>query len=180
MCAALFVGSYGPIRRCNASDKIRPCPSITTIQVAPLPATANIFLVGLMGAGKTSVGRMLAQTHEQGIPMTPTPKSKKSPASRSPSFLKLKVNPDSGHAKRKVIDQLTAMNGIVLATGGGAVISAGKPHATEESRPGNLSARRSGGSLAAHASRSQPSFAADGGPTGETAHPARTARSALS
>lgn len=82
----------------------------------------NVFLVGLMGAGKTTVGRLLARRlklrfydsdHEierrcgVGIPVI------------------FEIEGEAGFRAREemAIAELTALQGIVLATGGGAVVS---------------------------------------------------------
>ncbi len=83
----------------------------------------NIFLIGPMGAGKTTVGRQLAKglgidfydsDHEieartgAGIPLI------------------FEYEGEQGFRKREcsMIDELTRMDGIVLATGGGAILGA--------------------------------------------------------
>ncbi len=82
----------------------------------------NIFLVGLMGAGKTSVGRMLARRMNMEFLDADTEVEKLTGVKIPVIF---EIEGESGFRAReeKMIDQLTAMNGIVLATGGGAVIS---------------------------------------------------------
>lgn len=82
---------------------------------------ANIFLVGPMGAGKSAVGRQLARAmhldfldsddeieHRTGVDI---------------SFIFEKEG-EQGFRKRevKVIDELSQRQGIVLATGGGAIL----------------------------------------------------------
>lgn len=82
----------------------------------------NIYLVGLMGAGKTTVGRHLARRlgrpffdsdHEivqrNGVPI--------------PTIFE--IEGEEGFRKREsqVIDELSARSGIVMATGGGAVLN---------------------------------------------------------
>lgn len=84
-------------------------------------AQTNIYLVGLMGAGKTTVGRQLAKKlgrpffdsdHEiverTGVPI--------------PTIFE--IEGESGFRKREsqTINELTATQGIVMATGGGAVL----------------------------------------------------------
>ena len=82
----------------------------------------NIFLVGLMGAGKTSVGRMLAQRLDMKF-FDADAEIERITGVKIPVIFE--IEGESGFRSRedKMIEQLTAMNGIVLATGGGAVIS---------------------------------------------------------
>jgi shikimate kinase len=85
--------------------------------------TANIFLVGMPGAGKTTIGRQLARRYDKrfvdadheieartgvGIPLI------------------FEIEGESGFRRREaaMIDELTREAGVVLATGGGAVLSA--------------------------------------------------------
>jgi len=84
---------------------------------------ANIFLVGMMGAGKTTAGRLLARRlgrhfidtdHEiearcgVGIPLI------------------FEIEGEAGFREReaRAIEELTAQDDVVLATGGGAVLRA--------------------------------------------------------
>lgn len=82
----------------------------------------NIFLVGLMGAGKTSIGRMLARRMNKDFLDADTEVEKVTGVKIPVIF---EIEGESGFRAReeKMIEQLTAMDGIVLATGGGAVIS---------------------------------------------------------
>ncbi|MDH4151030.1 MAG: shikimate kinase [Betaproteobacteria bacterium] len=82
----------------------------------------NIFLVGLMGAGKTSVGRMLAK--RMGTDFYDTDVEVESATGVKIPVI-FDIEGESGFRAReeKMIEKLTAMHGIVLATGGGAVLS---------------------------------------------------------
>lgn len=87
-----------------------------------MEASRNIYLVGLMGAGKTTVGRQLARRlgrdfldsdHEiverTGVPVSTI----------------FEIEGEEGFRRREAqaIAELTAMPGIVLATGGGVVLN---------------------------------------------------------
>jgi len=85
--------------------------------------TNNIFLVGLMGAGKTTIGRQLAkrlhlQFHD----------SDRELEQRTGATIPLifEIEGETGFRVReeRMIDELTRLDGVVLATGGGAVLSA--------------------------------------------------------
>lgn len=85
-------------------------------------ANLNIYLVGLMGAGKTTVGRQLAKRlsrpffdsdHEiverTGVPI--------------PTIFEIEGEAGFRRREAATIQELTDQNGIILATGGGAVLS---------------------------------------------------------
>ena len=83
----------------------------------------NIFFVGLMGAGKTTVGKHLAKSLEMDFYDTDQEIEKRTGV-RIPTIFEMEG--EAGFRKREVlmIDELTQMPNIVLATGGGAVLSA--------------------------------------------------------
>ena len=82
----------------------------------------NIFFVGLMGAGKTTVGKQLAKSLEMDFYDTDLEIEKRSGVRISTIF---EMEGESGFRKREaaMIDELSQMQNIVLATGGGAVIN---------------------------------------------------------
>lgn len=82
----------------------------------------NIFLVGLMGAGKTSVGRMLARRLNKTF-YDADHEIERVTGVRIP--LIFEIEGESGFREResKLLAELVKEQNIVLATGGGAVIS---------------------------------------------------------
>jgi shikimate kinase len=83
----------------------------------------NIFLIGLMGAGKTTIGRHLARSlgceffdsdHE----------IERRTGADIPWIFDIEGEQGFRERERVVIDDLTQRQGIVLATGGGAVLDA--------------------------------------------------------
>ena len=83
----------------------------------------NLFLVGMMGAGKTTLGRQLARRlskrfvdadHELearlGVPI--------------PTIFEIEGEPGFRDREEAMIDELSRLTNIVLATGGGAVMRA--------------------------------------------------------
>jgi shikimate kinase len=82
----------------------------------------NIFLVGLMGAGKTTIGRMLAK-HLHKTFYDSDHEIERRTGVKIP--LIFEVEGESGFRKREtaVIDELVHKENIVLATGGGAVLA---------------------------------------------------------
>ena len=83
----------------------------------------NLFLVGPMGAGKSAVGRQLARlTH---LEFVDSDEEIESRTGVDIPFIFEKEG-EAGFRKRecKVIDELSAREGIVMATGGGAIVDA--------------------------------------------------------
>jgi shikimate kinase len=82
----------------------------------------NIYLVGLMGAGKTTVGRQLARrlgrdfldSDHEIVERTGVPVS---------TIFEIEGEEGFRRRERQAIAELAAMPGIVLATGGGAVLN---------------------------------------------------------
>ena len=83
----------------------------------------NLFLIGPMGAGKSAVGRQLARMLHLDFVDSDEEIEKRTGVDIAFIFEK---EGESGFRQRevKVIDELSQMDGIVLATGGGAVIDA--------------------------------------------------------
>ncbi len=83
--------------------------------------TSNIFLVGPMGAGKSTVGRQLAKTLGRKFYDSDKEIEKRTGVSISWIF---EMEGEEGFRQRehKILDELTKLNNIVLATGGGAVL----------------------------------------------------------
>ena len=83
----------------------------------------NIFLIGPMGAGKSTIGRQLAQELHMEFYDTDQEIEKRTGADIAWVF---DIEGEEGFRKREesVIEELTELQGIVLATGGGSVKSA--------------------------------------------------------
>ena len=81
----------------------------------------NVFLVGLMGVGKTTVGRYLADA--LGLPFYDSDQVIEDRAGAHIPWI-FDIEGESGFRDREtaVVEELTALHGIVLATGGGAVL----------------------------------------------------------
>nr|WP_314544242.1 bifunctional shikimate kinase/3-dehydroquinate synthase AroKB [uncultured Massilia sp.] len=82
----------------------------------------NIFLVGLMGAGKTTIGRLLARRLNMTFIDSDHEIEARTGAS-IPWIFEIEGEPSFRRREADVIRDLTAQNGIVLATGGGAVLN---------------------------------------------------------
>ncbi|AKJ69861.1 shikimate kinase [Pandoraea thiooxydans] len=83
----------------------------------------NVFFVGLMGAGKTTVGRWVAR--RLGRPFFDSDHEIEAKTGvRIPVIFEHEGEAGFRVREAQVIDELTQCNGIVLATGGGAVLKA--------------------------------------------------------
>ena len=82
----------------------------------------NIFLVGPMGAGKTTIGRLLAK--ELGMEFVDSDHEIEARTGADIPWI-FDVEGEAGFRVReqKVIEELTQRRGIVLSTGGGAVLN---------------------------------------------------------
>ncbi len=84
---------------------------------------SNIFLVGLMGAGKTTVGRALAKRLNKRFVDSDHEIEARTGAS-IPWIFEIEGEESFRQREAEVIRDLTAQPGIVLATGGGAILRA--------------------------------------------------------
>lgn len=83
----------------------------------------NLYLVGLMGAGKTTVGRLLARHYGYAFHDSDHEIEARTGVKIPVIF---EIEGEAGFRRREeaMIAELAALSGIVLATGGGAVLSA--------------------------------------------------------
>lgn len=81
----------------------------------------NIFLIGLMGAGKTTIGRQLAS--ELGLEFFDSDHEIENRTGVTIPHI-FDIEGEAGFRKRETVmlDDLTQKKGIVLATGGGAIL----------------------------------------------------------
>ena len=82
----------------------------------------NIFLVGLMGAGKTTIGRLLARRLNMTFVDSDHEIEARTGAS-IPWIFEIEGEASFRRREAEVIRDLSAQRGIVLATGGGAVLN---------------------------------------------------------
>jgi len=83
---------------------------------------ANVFLVGLMGAGKTTVGRLLARRLKLRF-FDSDHEIERRCGVKIPLIFEIEGEPGFRGREEQVIAELAALQGIVLATGGGAVVA---------------------------------------------------------
>lgn len=89
--------------------------------VCSMSKNQNVFLIGLMAVGKTTVGRHLAAELE--LEFVDADQEIEARAGADVSWI-FDVEGEQGFREREtqVIDELTARTGVVVATGGGAVL----------------------------------------------------------
>ena len=88
----------------------------------PHPKNNNIFLVGLMGAGKTTIGRQLARKLGKRFVDSDHEIEARTGAS-IPWIFEIEGEASFRRREADVIRELTAQDDLVLATGGGAVLN---------------------------------------------------------
>jgi shikimate kinase len=93
--------------------------------------STNIFLIGPMGAGKTTIGRQLAR--ELKMPFYDSDRViEEHTGANIPLIFDLEGEEGFRKREQAAIDELTLMDNIVLATGGGAVLrEENRRHLTE-------------------------------------------------
>ena len=82
----------------------------------------NIFLVGMMGAGKTSVGRVLAKRMNK-VFYDSDHVIEERTGVKIPVIFEIEGEQGFRHRESAVLEELTALDEVVLATGGGAVLA---------------------------------------------------------
>lgn len=81
----------------------------------------NIYLVGLMGAGKTTIGRQLAKALS--VPFYDSDKAiEERTGVDIPTIFEFEGEEGFRDREQKMLNELTKLQGVVLATGGGAVL----------------------------------------------------------
>ena len=99
-----------------------PNPTPANSEQADLAIPGNIFLVGMMGAGKTSVGRVLAKRLNKVFYDSDHVIEERTGVKVSVIF-EIEGEPGFRHRESAVLHELTALDEVVLATGGGAVLA---------------------------------------------------------
>jgi shikimate kinase len=81
----------------------------------------NIYLIGLMGAGKTTIGKQLAKSMQW--PFYDSDKAiEESTGVDIPTIFEFEGEAGFRRRERKMLQELTGLKNIVLATGGGAIL----------------------------------------------------------
>ena len=84
----------------------------------------NIYLIGLMGAGKTSVGRVLAKRFNKSF-FDSDHEIERRTGVRIPVIFEIEGEAGFRRREAAVVAELTRESDIVLATGGGAILDPG-------------------------------------------------------
>ncbi len=102
----------------------RPAGAEFGSAISALGAQSRIFLVGPMGAGKTTIGRHLARILDKEFVDADHELERRTGVSVALIF---DVEGESGFRERekRIIDELTLLDDVVLATGGGSVLDPG-------------------------------------------------------
>src|SRR3954451_23828655 len=94
-----------------------------TARAATAGASGNVYLVGLMGAGKTSVGKLLARRLGKTF-FDCDHEIERATGVRIPVIFEIEGEGGFRARESRMLASLAQRSGIVLATGGGAVLSA--------------------------------------------------------
>lgn len=81
----------------------------------------NIYLVGMMGAGKTTIGRLLARRLKLRF-IDADQELERRCGVKIPLIFEIEGEAGFRVREAQVLDELTALEGVVLGTGGGAVL----------------------------------------------------------
>lgn len=93
--------------------------------------TENIYLIGLMGAGKTTIGRQLAKALQ--LPFYDSDKAiEEQTGVDIPTIFEYEGEEGFRDRELNMIHELTKIDGIVLATGGGAILKEENREALKE------------------------------------------------
>ena len=96
------------------------------------PSTDRIYITGFMGSGKSTVGPLLAKSlRYQFIDLDATIESKE--GKRVPEIFRERGEPDFRSLERRELRLLSSLDGIVVATGGGALTDPGSLAIVRES-----------------------------------------------
>ena len=95
--------------------------AITPAQKALLNQVPNIYLIGLMGAGKSTAGRLLAQTMGREFYDSDDEIVKRTGAS-IPTIFEIEGEAGFREREQRMIAELCAKKSVILGTGGGAIL----------------------------------------------------------
>lgn len=107
-------------------------PAFVCINLFSMKKLENIYLIGLMGVGKTTIGKQLAKALQR--PFYDSDKVIEDCMGVDiPTIFSYEGEEGFRLREQAVIQQLTALSGIVMATGGGSVIKAENREALKSS-----------------------------------------------
>src|SRR5690348_8926018 len=82
----------------------------------------NLYLVGMMGAGKTTVGRLLARRMKLRF-VDSDHEIERRCGVKVPTIFEIEGEAGFRAREAQILAELTVLEGIVLATGGGAILA---------------------------------------------------------
>jgi shikimate kinase len=88
-----------------------------------MKAASNVYLIGMMGAGKSTVGRVIARRLKLRF-VDSDHEIEKRCGVKIPLIFEIEGQAGFRARETQTIAELTALEGVVLATGGGVVLSA--------------------------------------------------------
>jgi shikimate kinase len=100
-----------------------PAISNHPIQTLSREVRSNLFLVGMMGAGKTTIGKLLAHSLDKTFFDSDREIQKRTGVS-IPVIFEIEGEPGFRKRETEVLSELVKSENIVLSTGGGAILSA--------------------------------------------------------
>ncbi len=103
-------------------DRIRSACSCSRYNRPVNPPANNLFLIGMMGSGKTTVGRLVARRLKRRF-IDSDHEIERRCGVRIPLIFDIEGERGFRQRESQTIETLTARSGIVLATGGGAVLA---------------------------------------------------------
>lgn len=95
---------------------------LVAVRIRPVKLCDNVYLVGMMGAGKTTIGRALARRLKKTF-VDSDHEIEARTGVRIPVIFEIEGEEGFRRREAQVLQQLTAESAIVLATGGGAVLN---------------------------------------------------------
>jgi len=108
----------------ESSLGLHPCPAAANLAyLLTMIRPQNIFLVGPMGAGKSTVGRQLAETLGY-VFQDSDQEIQRRTGVDIPTIFEFEGEEGFRNRERQVVEELAQQEGIVLATGGGVVLTA--------------------------------------------------------
>jgi shikimate kinase len=122
--ATLFGFRFDPLDPLPSASNTLPFPSAKAAHPPSMNPSPNLFLIGPMGAGKSSIGRRLAEHFDMPCIDLDAVVEERTGASVATIF---EIEGEEGFRRREsdLLAELSGHSGIVLATGGGAVLVPG-------------------------------------------------------
>ena len=122
----------------------------------------NLFLVGMPGSGKSTLGRLLAKRLGKAFYDADAELERRLGVS-IPVIFELEGEPGFRDREQAIIAEYVLHTHTIFATGGGRSAAPGQPRMSEAERIGPLPARDAGDAMGAHQAQQEPAIAAGAG-----------------